>query len=237
MHPTWEQWIGPELTKPYYLELQAYLAQFQNSANPTLIYPQREVWFAAFDEDPEQIKVVILGQDPYHGPNQAHGYAFSMMHGCEISPSLLNIYKEILRDVPDTKIALNVGHLDKWINQGVFLLNTALTVKAGHPKSHIKKTQRDAFCYWEPFTNAVLAALNTHRKNLVFMLWGDEAKKKAKFHKKKPSLIDRTCHKVLETSHPSPLGVYRGFRGCGHFSQANAYLKIKRKIPINWSNV
>ena len=171
--------------------------------------------YTAFDD----VKVVILGQDPYHGPNQAHGLAFSVKPEVAIPPSLLNMYKELAQDIAGFHMPTN-GYLVKWAEQGVLLLNTVLTVERGLAHSH-------ANLGWETFTDRVVAALNKHRENLVFLLWGSHAQKKGQ-------MIDRTRHLVLTAPHPSPLSAHRGFFGCHHFSQTNDYLKAQGQQAIDW---
>ena len=184
-----------------------------------VIYPPNALIFNAFNTTPlANVKVVILGQDPYHGPNQAHGLAFSVSLGVPIPPSLLNIYKELERDI-NFRIP-NHGYLVDWSKQGVLLLNTALTVRAGMANSHRGKG-------WEVFTDQVIRHLSLREKPMVFLLWGKNAAEKE-------ALIDTSKHLVLKAPHPSPLSAHRGFLGCGHFSKANEFL-IKNSIaPINW---
>ena len=210
--------IGAEKTQPYFQQILVQVRQARQSGRT--IYPPQEEVFNAFKlTEFEQVKVVILGQDPYHGPNQAHGLAFSVKPTVKIPPSLVNMYKELQNEYPDFHIP-NHGYLLPWAEQGVFLLNTVLTVEQGQAHSH-------ANWGWETFTDRVIAALNEHRDNLVFLLWGSHAQKKGQF-------IDRTRHCVLTSVHPSPLSAHRGFLGCGHFKQANDYLQSHRLTPINW---
>ena len=166
----------------------------------------------------ERVKVVILGQDPYHGPNQAHGLSFSVPPGIAVPPSLKNIYKELNTDV-NCSIP-NHGHLRSWAEQGVLLLNAVLTVRQGVAASHQGKG-------WERFTDAVINTVNDHQEQVVFLLWGSYAQKKGQ-------MIDRNKHCVLEAPHPSPLSAHRGFFGCQHFSKANDYLRVAEKSPIDW---
>lgn len=184
------------------------------------IYPRGDQMFAAFTHTPfEHVRVVILGQDPYHGPGQAHGLSFSVPRGIPAPPSLENIFKEIARDLRLPRPSH--GNLETWAQQGVLLLNSVLSVERGLAASHQKKG-------WEGFTDAAIAALANERRGLVFMLWGAYAQKKG-------AVIDRTRHLVLESVHPSPLSAHRGFLGCGHFSKANEYLVEQGERPIDWS--
>jgi uracil-DNA glycosylase len=184
------------------------------------IFPSRANWFAALaNTRPEDVRVVILGQDPYHGEGQAHGMSFSVPHGIKPPPSLVNIFKEIARDLGHTPP--QHGNLTAWADQGVLLLNSVLTVEADKAGSHRKQG-------WEQFTDALVAKLSVERDGIVFMLWGAYAEAKA-------SLIDGTRHCILRSPHPSPLSAYRGFIGNGHFSAANRYLVSLSKPPINWA--
>ncbi|MBI3142128.1 MAG: uracil-DNA glycosylase [Bacteroidetes bacterium] len=184
-----------------------------------LVYPKGSDIFRAFDLCPfGQVKCVILGQDPYHGPGQAHGLCFSVPKPVDIPPSLQNIYKELTRDLGMAPPPH--GDLSSWASQGVFLLNSVLTVEAHQAASH--KGQG-----WESFTDTAIARLSAQRKHLVFMLWGNYARAKK-------SIIDHTKHQVLEAPHPSPLSAHRGFLGCGHFSKCNSYLAAHGIAPINW---
>ena len=212
----WDDIVKDEFDKQYYLELREFLIKEYKSH---LIYPDKYKIFEALKlTDYEDVKIVILGQDPYHGPNQAHGLAFSVSLGVPIPPSLLNIYKELERDM-NFRIP-NHGYLVDWSKQGVLLLNTALTVRAGMANSHRGKG-------WEVFTDQVIRHLSLREKPMVFLLWGKNAAEKE-------ALIDTSKHLVLKAPHPSPLSAHRGFLGCGHFSKANEFL-IKNSIaPINW---
>ena len=212
----WDDILKDEFDKQYYLELREFLIKEYKSH---LIYPDKYKIFEALKlTDYEDVKIVILGQDPYHGPNQAHGLAFSVSLGVSIPPSLLNIYKELERDL-NFRIP-NHGYLVDWSKQGVLLLNTALTVRAGMANSHRGKG-------WEVFTDQVIRHLSLREKPMVFLLWGKNAAEKE-------ALIDTSKHLVLKAPHPSPLSAHRGFLGCGHFSKANEFL-IKNSIaPINW---
>lgn len=213
---SWHKALEKEFDRPYFELLTQYVRQ--QYATKT-VYPPAKLIFNAFDSCPmDKVKVVILGQDPYHEPGQAHGLCFSVQDGVQVPPSLVNIYKEIHRDLGITPPAS--GNLQRWANQGVLLLNATLTVEAHRAGSHQGKG-------WEEFTDAAIRALAEQREHIVFMLWGSYAQKKGAF-------INRRKHLVLETSHPSPLSVYRGFDGCGHFSQANAYLIQHGLTPIEW---
>lgn len=208
----------PEFSKPYMSGLRDFLKSEKQAKK--VIYPRGPEFFAALNHTPfERVKVVILGQDPYHGDGQAHGLCFSVRPGVVIPPSLQNIYKELKADigfeVPDH------GYLQKWADQGVLLLNATLSVEAGKAGSHQKKG-------WEEFTDSVIDHLNRERSNLVFVLWGSYAQKKGEF-------IDRQRHLVLSGPHPSPLSAHRGFFGCRHFSKLNEYLKSHGQTPIDWS--
>ena len=217
MDPSWLAEIGPEFDKPYMGELKQFLAAEKRAGK--VIYPKGDLWFNAFNSTPfDQVKVVILGQDPYHGPGQAHGLCFSVMPGVPFPPSLLNIFKEIQNDLglpmPES------GCLQHWAEQGVLLLNATLTVEQGRAGSHQNRG-------WEQFTDCAVEQLNRHREGLVFMLWGSYAQKKGQ-------LIDTSRHLVLRAPHPSPLSAHRGFFGCGHFSAANRYLESRGESPIRW---
>lgn len=198
------------------------LEQVEKMRENTTIYPPQEMIFRAFELVPlTAVKVIILGQDPYHGPNQAQGLAFSVPNHIKTPPSLRNIFKEIQRDCfPDNPLSYE-NDLTRWAKQGVFLLNTVLTVEASKAGSHQKMG-------WEQLTDDVIKTINQKRGSCVFMLWGKPAQKKL-------PLLNPENHLVLTTSHPSPLGAYRGFNGCAHFSQANAYLQKHNREPIDWS--
>ena len=212
----WDDILKDEFDKQYYLELREFLIKEYKSH---LIYPDKYKIFEALKlTDYEDVKIVILGQDPYHGPNQAHGLAFSVSLGVPIPPSLLNIYKELERDI-NFRIP-NHGYLVDWSKQGVLLLNTALTVRAGMANSHRGKG-------WEVFTDQVIRHLSLREKPMVFLLWGKNAAEKE-------ALIDTSKHLVLKAPHPSPLSAHRGFLGCGHFSKANEFLIKNSLAPINW---
>ncbi|MEY3369907.1 MAG: uracil-DNA glycosylase [Cyanobacteriota bacterium] len=216
LESSWLKALEKELKKPYIKNLEDFL---NKEAYDQEIYPVSNLTFNAFKLCPlEQIKVVILGQDPYHGVNQAHGLCFSVPEGVAMPPSLINIFKELERDL-HIPIPKN-GNLERWARQGVFLLNTVLSVRAGQANSHAGQG-------WEIFTDKVIELINQHSSNTVFMLWGTPARRKS-------SMIDKNKHLVLETVHPSPLSAYRGFLGCGHFSHANDYLIQHGKTPIEW---
>jgi uracil-DNA glycosylase len=218
LHPSWLPVLQDEFQKPYILSLNQFLEQ--EEAQGTIVYPKLSDVFNAFNFTPfNVVKVVILGQDPYHGANQAHGLCFSVQKGVAVPPSLKNIYKELQADIPGFIIPAH-GDLSSWAKQGVLLLNTTLTVRAGEPGSHQKMG-------WEQFTDQAIRALSEQREGLVFMLWGRHAQAKA-------SLIDPTKHVVLTAAHPSPFSAYNGFFGCTHFSKANAYLLSKGENPIVW---
>lgn len=212
----WDNIIGAEFEKEYYLKLRAFLKS--EYANYT-VYPDMYELFSALKVTSySDTKVVIIGQDPYHEPNQAHGMCFSVKPGVQIPPSLLNMYKEI-RDEYGYEIPNN-GYLMPWAEQGVLLLNAVLTVREGQAGSHANKG-------WEEFTDSVIKALNKREDPVIFLLWGNYAKKKAEF-------IDKHRHFVLEAAHPSPLSASRGFMGCGHFKDANEILLKLVKTPIDW---
>ena len=213
---SWRQVLQPEFDKPYF-EL---LTDFVRHAYAThQCFPPAKHIFRAFDLCPfDKVRVVIIGQDPYHDVNQAHGLCFSVQQGVPVPPSLVNIYKELNRDLG--KPIPTSGDLTHWAEQGVLLLNATLTVEAHKAGSHQGKG-------WEELTDAAIQAINNQRSNIVFMLWGSYAQRKGKY-------IDRRKHLVLEAVHPSPLSAYRGFIGCGHFSQANNYLQQHGLAPINW---
>jgi uracil-DNA glycosylase len=217
LHPSWKQRLLPELLSPGMQALRAFL-RAELAAGKTLYPPPKRI-FAALDLTPfETVQVVILGQDPYHGPGQAHGLCFSVPPGVEVPPSLVNIYAELQRDLGIQP----PGHgcLVPWARRGVLLLNAVLTVERGRAGSHQGKG-------WETFTDRVVRLLNDEREGLVFLLWGAYAQAKGK-------LVDPRRHLVLRAPHPSPLSAHRGFIGCGHFSRTNAYLKSRGMAPIDW---
>jgi len=220
LDPEWMAVIGEEFHKPYMTKLKAFLQQ--EKASGKVIYPKGADIFNALNTTPfSKVEVVILGQDPYHGPNQAHGLSFSVRKGIDKPPSLLNIYKEIASDLGVEMPAH--GDLTGWAKQGVLLLNATLTVQQFTAGSHQNKG-------WEEFTDAIIRALNDKRENIVYILWGSYAQKKGAF-------IDRSKNLVLESPHPSPLSAHRGFLGNKHFSKANAYLQAHGKKPIEWNRL
>lgn len=217
IHESWKTALADEFQKPYFHALKGFLLAEKKAGHR--IFPPGKFIFNAFDSTPfDQVKVVVLGQDPYHGPGQAHGLCFSVQHGVRTPPSLQNIYKELKEDVGFTPPAH--GYLQSWANQGVLLLNAILTVRAHQAASHRNKG-------WELFTDAAIHKLNHEREGLVFMLWGGFAKKKA-------VMINPQKHLILKAAHPSPLSAHNGWFGTKHFSQANAYLTQQGKEPINW---
>ena len=214
---SWREVLQPQFDSVYFEMLTTFVRKAYQAST---VYPPGSKIFEAFNRTPfDKVKVVILGQDPYHGPNQAHGLCFSVQDGIQSPPSLINIYKELQKEYG---VAVNMtnGNLTRWADQGVLLLNATLTVEAGKAGSHQGKG-------WETFTDAAIKALSDRREGLVFMLWGSYAQQKGR-------VIDRSKHLVLESSHPSPLSVYRGFDGCGHFKKANQYLQSRGQEPIDW---
>ena len=215
---TWADILKQEKQQPYFQQMMQLVES--NRAAGKMIYPPSQDVFNAFSlTDLDKVKVVILGQDPYHGPNQAHGLCFSVSSNVKTPPSLVNIYKELASDISGFTIPQH-GFLQSWAEQGVLLLNTVLTVEQGHAHSHAK-------IGWERFTDTVIQQLSEHRHGLVFLLWGSHAQKKGE-------VIDTQKHHVLSAPHPSPLSAYRGFFGCKHFSHTNELLKQQGKRPINW---
>lgn len=218
LEQSWLEKLQAEFEKEYMKKLRQFLLEEKRAGK--VIYPASDQIFAAFNHTPfDRVKVVILGQDPYHGPGQAHGLSFSVPQGVRIPPSLKNIYKEINRDlglpVPDH------GYLKGWADQGVLLLNSVLTVEQAHAGAHQGKG-------WEKFTDKAVSLLNEERENLVFLLWGSYAQKKG-------AMIDTQKHLVLKSPHPSPLSAHRGFLGNGHFSAANMYLNESGMKEIDWT--
>lgn len=216
--PQWKNQLHEEFTKPYFQQLTEAV-RHEYATAPGHVYPPASRIFAAFDETPfDKVKVVIIGQDPYHGPGQANGLCFSVSDGVPFPPSLRNIFTEIHDDtgvpIPET------GNLDRWARQGVLLLNATLTVREHQPKSH-------AGWGWEEFTDEAIRRLSAERTGLVFMLWGSDAIRKSQ-------MIDRSKHLLLTAPHPSPLSAYRGFFGCRHFSKANEWLIAHGQTPIQW---
>lgn len=214
--PSWKAALANEFTQDYFAKLMDFVA---NERTTHTVYPPEHQVFEAFNRTPlDQVKVVILGQDPYHSPNQAHGLCFSVQRGITIPPSLRNIYKELQVDLGITPPSH--GHLVRWAQQGVLLLNATLTVRADSAGSHQKHG-------WEQFTDAAIAAVAQQRQHVVFMLWGNYAQSKA-------TLVDDTKHCILKAAHPSPLSASRGFLGCKHFSKANTYLEQHGISAIDW---
>ena len=213
----WMQYLVAEFEQPYMQQLKAFLQQ--EKAAGKVIYPHSSHWFNAFVQTPlAKVKVVVLGQDPYHGAKQAHGLSFSVLPGIKVPPSLQNIYKAQAQDLGI--IQPNHGCLLAWAQQGVLLLNAVLTVEAAKANSHQGKG-------WEQFTDKAISVINEQTWGVVFMLWGSYAQKKAAF-------VDANKHLILTAPHPSPLSAYRGFFDCQHFSKANAWLAKQGKAPINW---
>ncbi len=212
----WKDILAPEFEKPYFEELTAFVREEYATRR---IYPRGSNIFRAFDKCPfEQLKVVIIGQDPYHGPGQAHGLCFSVADGVPFPPSLQNIFKEVQADT-GAEIPTS-GNLDRWAEQGVLLLNAVLTVREHEAASHAGRG-------WEQFTDAVVRAVAERKQGVVYMLWGSYAQRKG-------AIADPAQNLILKAVHPSPLSAYRGFLGCRHFSQANDYLKNIGKEPIKW---
>lgn len=218
LEPSWLARLADEFQQPYMHTLRAFLQQEKRGG--VRVFPPGPEIFNAFDHTPlPSVKVVILGQDPYHGPGQAHGLCFSVRPGVAIPPSLRNIYREIQRDLGIAPPAH--GNLTAWADRGVLLLNSVLTVAANRAASHQGKG-------WETFTDRVVELVNREREGVVFMLWGSHAQRKG-------AMIDTRRHCVLKAPHPSPLSAHRGFIGCGHFSAANAYLQSHGQAPIDWN--
>ena len=222
LHPGWLEPLRHEFDQPYMAELKQFLLGERNAGKR--IFPAGSNWFRALDLTPlDEVRVVILGQDPYHGPGQAHGLCFSVPNGVRPPPSLVNIYKELESDLGIRRPAH--GFLEHWARQGVLLLNSVLTVEMGLAASH-----RDRG--WERFTDAVIRLVSARQKPVVFMLWGSYAQKKASF----VDSVERGGHHlVLKAPHPSPLSAHSGFLGCRHFSKANAFLKSRGQTPVDWA--
>lgn len=217
IEPRWKELLKDEFSKPYFQQIVLHLKT--ERAQGKMIYPPGPFIFNAFDTTPiDNVKVVILGQDPYHGPGQAHGLCFSVQNGVPPPPSLVNIFKELHDDIGIT--IPNHGNLTHWAQQGVFLLNASLTVRAGEPMSHAK-------IGWATFTDTVIKKISEQKQHVVFLLWG-------KFAQDKKILIDETKHLVLKAAHPSPLSAHNGFMGCKHFSKTNAWLMSKGIDPVDW---
>lgn len=216
IEPSWKSVLIDEFNKPYFVALKNFLVEEKKKYT---VYPAGKNIFNAFACTPfNQVKVVIIGQDPYHGPGQAHGLSFSVPEGIQKPPSLVNIFKELNNDIG--KPIPESGNLEPWAKQGVLLLNATLTVRANQAGSHQKHG-------WEEFTNSVISTLSKEKSGLVFLLWG-------RFAQDKATLIDASKHFILKAAHPSPLSAYNGFFGCKHFSKANEILISQGKSPINW---
>ena len=215
---SWKEVLKKEFSEPYFQQIPLHLKTEKSQGK--MIYPPGSLIFNAFNTTPfSKVKVVILGQDPYHGAGQAHGLCFSVQNGVAPPPSLVNIFKELQDDI-GVEIPAH-GNLTHWAEQGVFLLNASLTVRAGEPMSHSK-------IGWAQFTDTVIKTISAQKKNIVFLLWG-------KFAQEKRVLIDESKHCILRSVHPSPLSAYGGFFGCNHFSKTNAYLVSKGIDPVDWS--
>ncbi|WP_281630004.1 uracil-DNA glycosylase [Vibrio sp. St2] len=215
---TWQDVIGAEKQQDYFQQTLNFV-ESERAAGKAIFPPAKDVFNAFRATEFNDVKVVILGQDPYHGPRQAHGLCFSVLPGIKTPPSLVNMYKELAQDIDGFQIPAH-GYLQSWAEQGVLLLNTVLTVEQGRAHSHSKTG-------WETFTDKVIEAVNQHQSGVVFLLWGSHAQKKGRF-------IDRNKHHVLAAPHPSPLSAHRGFFGCRHFSQANQILNAQGKATIDW---
>ena len=218
IHPSWKEVLKDEFTKPYFQQVVTFLRS--EKASGKVIYPPGPLIFNAFNKTPfDKVSVVIIGQDPYHGPGQAHGLSFSVPQGIKQPPSLVNIFKEIKSDI-GLDLLSGPGDLTHWAEQGVLLLNAALTVRAGEAYSHAKFG-------WADFTDAVISKISEIKEHVVFLLWG-------KFAQEKQALIDETKHHVLKAAHPSPLSAHNGFLGCKHFSKTNQLLMQDGLPPIDW---
>ncbi len=216
--PSWQVALNAEFELPYMQILKQFLRE-EKDANK-IIYPHSSNWFHALEATPlDEVKAVIIGQDPYHQPNQAHGLCFSVLPEVKTPPSLVNVYKELQTDLGIEPV--NHGYLESWAKQGVLLLNAVLTVEDSNANAHQGKG-------WEQFTDKIIETVNQRCEHVVFMLWGSYAHKKG-------AMIDTSRHLVLKAPHPSPLSAYRGFFGCRHFSQANAYLEKQGKQSIDWT--
>lgn len=214
---SWKEVLKAEFSKPYFQQIILHIKT--EKAQGKIIYPPGSLFFNAFNTTPfNNVKVVILGQDPYHGPGQAHGLCFSVQNGVPPPPSLINIFKELQDDIGVP--VPHHGNLTHWAQQGVFLLNASLTVRAGEPMSHAK-------IGWAEFTDTVIKTIAAKKRNVVFLLWG-------KFAQEKRVLIDETKHLILRSVHPSPLSAHGGFFGCKHFSKTNEYLAANGIDPVDW---
>jgi uracil-DNA glycosylase len=218
LHPSWLEPLGGEFAQPYMADLKRFLLAEREAGKA--IFPKGSEWFRALDlTPPDRVRVVILGQDPYHGEGQAHGLCFSVKPGVQPPPSLVNIFKELNSDLGIAPV--RHGFLEHWAKQGVLLLNSVLTVEIGRAASHRERG-------WERFTDAVIRDVNAKSEPVVFLLWGSYAQKKAAF-------VDQSRHLVLKAPHPSPLSAHSGFFGCRHFSKANAFLESRGLPPIDWA--
>lgn len=218
IHPSWKDVLKEEFEKEYFLRLVTFLKT--EKAQGKTIFPPGPLIFNAFNQTPfDKVKLVLLGQDPYHGEGQAHGLSFSVPAGIKPPPSLMNIFKEIQSDI-GMQMPAQYGNLTHWAEQGVFLLNAVLTVRKGEPASHAKFG-------WMEFTDAVIEKISDLKSGVVFLLWG-------KFAQEKQGLIDETKHHVLKAAHPSPFSADKGFFGCRHFSKANSLLMQEGKAPVDW---
>ena len=217
IHSSWLGELKNEFEAPYFIELNSFL---EDEEKLNTIYPQPQLIFEAFKQTPfEKVKVVIIGQDPYHGPNQANGLSFSVPNGTALPPSLRNIFKELASDI-NIKIPKS-GNLIKWAQEGVLMLNATLTVRANSAGSHQKKG-------WEKYTDAVIETISRKKENIVFILWGKNAQEKG-------SIIDEKRHLIIRSAHPSPFAAHRGFFNSKPFSKTNNYLQLKNIKPVNWS--
>ncbi len=218
IHPSWKEVLKDEFTKPYFQQIVTFLRA--EKATGKHIFPPGPLIFNAFNQTPfDKVSVVIIGQDPYHGQGQAHGLSFSVPNGVKPPPSLVNIFKEIKTDI-GIDMPLHYGNLTKWAEQGVLLLNAALTVRESDPFSHAKYG-------WTDFTDTVIRTISDKKENVVFLLWG-------RFAQEKQGLIDENKHAVLKAAHPSPFSVEKGFFGCRHFSKTNQLLMHHHLPPIDW---
>ena len=221
LEESWNEVLGDEFEKDYMKKLKAFLLKEKQEGKT--VYPPGNLIFNAFAHTPfDKVKAVIIGQDPYHGPNQAHGLAFSVQKGVSVPPSLRNIYKELVSDIPGFKMPSH-GELTKWADEGVLLLNATLTVRAHEANSHQGKG-------WEIFTDRIITELSEKGEGIVFLLWG-------KYAQNKSALIDGSKHVILRAPHPSPFSAHTGFLGCKHFSKANDILEKEGKKPIDWQIV
>ena len=216
---SWKAALQAEFSQPYFAAIVDFLKTEKNKAS--IIYPSGNFIFNAFDKTPfDKVKVVVIGQDPYHGAGQAHGLCFSVQQGIKPPPSLVNIFKEIKNDYPDFEIP-NHGNLESWAKQGVLLMNSILTVQANSPASHSQVG-------WQKFTDTVIKKISDEKTGIVFLLWG-------KFAQEKAALIDAQKHYILKAAHPSPFSAFNGFFGCKHFSKTNELLTQQGLSPINWA--